>query len=59
MDRFLYDWQAEYYADNYDKLCTLKKKWNAVDNGGPLHFLQEIGSSYEPEVYEPPTLKAR
>jgi hypothetical protein len=21
--------------------------------------LQEIGSSYEPEVYEPPTLKAR
>ncbi len=57
MDRFLYDWQAEYYGANYAKLCELKKKWNAVDNGGPLHFLQEIGSSYEPTIYEPPTLR--
>ncbi len=58
MDRFLYDWQAEYYAANYAKLCQLKEKWNAVDNGGPLHFWQEIGSSYEPVMYEPPTLKS-
>lgn len=48
MDPLLYKWQEEYYGTNYAKLCELKKIWNAVDNGGPMHFLQEIGSSYEP-----------
>lgn len=53
MDLFLDNWQQEYYSDNYARLCDLKRKWNAVDNRGPLHFLQEIGSTYEPTMREP------
>lgn len=53
MDLFLNNWQQEYYGDNYAKLCDLKRKWNPLDNKGPLHFLQEIGSKYEPIMREP------
>ncbi len=53
MDIFLDNWQEEYYGDNYARLCDLKRKWNSVDNGGQLHFRQEIGSTYEPTILEP------
>ena len=46
MDRLLHDWAEKYYGSDYAKLCALKNEWNPVDNGGSLHFLQEIGSSY-------------
>ncbi len=53
IDLFLGNWQKEYYGDNYARLCDLKRKWNPVDNDGPLHFKQEIGSTYEPTILEP------
>ncbi len=46
MDRFLHDWAEKYYGGNYARLCDLKNVWNPLDNGGSLHFHQEIGSSY-------------
>ena len=48
MDKYLHDWAPEYYGTNYERLCDLKQKWNPIDNNGPLHFLQEIGSLYNP-----------
>lgn len=54
MDRFLHNWAEKYYGGNYARLCDIKSKWNAVENGGSLHFLQEIGSSYDvPQNTEP------
>ena len=56
MDRFLHDWTKNYYGGNYAKLCNIKSKWNPVNNGGSLHFLQEIGSAYNvPSNVEPDT----
>ena len=48
MDEYLNNWPQEYYGDNYGRLCRLKDKWNPNNNGGSLHFKQEIGSAYEP-----------
>ena len=47
MDRHLTNWQEEFYGVNYPRLCQIKEKWNPV-NKGPLHFEQEIGSSWQP-----------
>ena len=48
MDRYLENWQQAYYGSNYSRLCAIKEKWNPLGQG-PLHFQQEIGSSYVPE----------
>jgi len=48
MDRYLENWAHAYYGSNYARLCAIKEKWNPVGQG-PLHFQQEIGSSYVPE----------
>lgn len=47
MDRHLKNWATEYYGVNYNRLCAIKEKWNPVGKG-PLHFQQEIGSTWEP-----------
>jgi UDP-N-acetylenolpyruvoylglucosamine reductase len=48
MDRHLINWPQELYGVNYPRLCEIKKKWNPLGKG-PLHFEQEIGSTWEPE----------
>ncbi len=47
IDRFLPFWQEMYYGDNYQRLYTLKQQWNPV-GVGHFHFIQEIGSTYNP-----------
>lgn len=47
MDRHLKNWGENFYGVNYPRLCEIKKKWNPLGQG-PLHFQQEIGSSWEP-----------
>ena len=47
MDRHLVNWAHEYYGQNYERLCQVKKKWNPIGSG-VLHFQQEIGSNWEP-----------
>ena len=47
MDRELKNWPSEYYGENYNRLCTIKEKWNPIGRGS-LHFQQEIGSTWEP-----------
>lgn len=47
MDRHLKDWGKNYYGVNYPRLCEIKQRWNPLRQG-PLHFQQEIGSSWEP-----------
>ena len=47
MDRHLKNWPQELYAINYAKLCEVKEKWNPLGKG-PLHFQQEIGSTWQP-----------
>ena len=48
IDKFLQQWQDMYYGENYQQLLNVKKKWNPV-GVGHFHFLQEIGSTYEPK----------
>ena len=48
MDRHLINWPQEMYGVNYPRLCEIKKKWNPLGKG-PLHFEQEIGSTWEPK----------
>ena len=47
IDRQVSDWQHFYYGGNYDRLVEIKQKWNPIGLG-TLHFLQEIGSDYQP-----------
>jgi hypothetical protein len=47
VDRQVSDWQHFYYGGNYDRLVEIKQKWNPIGSG-TLHFLQEIGSDYQP-----------
>lgn len=47
MDRHLKNWTHELYGVNYTRLCELKEKWNPLGKG-PLHFQQEIGSTWQP-----------
>ena len=47
MDKFLPHWQDMYYGGNYQQLLDVKMKWNPV-GVGHFHFLQEIGSTYDP-----------
>ena len=49
MDRMLENWSQEYYGCNYQRLCDVKEKWNPPKQGG-LHFQQEIGSKWEPDL---------
>ena len=49
MDRMLENWTEEYYGCNYNRLCDVKDKWNPLKQGG-LHFQQEIGSKWEPDL---------
>ena len=49
MDRMLENWTEEYYGCNYNRLCDVKEKWNPLKQGG-LHFQQEIGSKWEPDL---------
>ncbi len=47
----LHNWQTKYYGDNYPRLVDIQKKWNPLDKG-TYHYLQSIGSSYNPpELY--------
>ena len=48
MDRHLKNWTRELYDVNYPRLCEVKEKWNPVGKG-PLHFQQEIGSTWRPD----------
>lgn len=41
------DWQHFYYGENYERLVIIKEKWNPIGSG-MLHFLQGIGSDYQP-----------
>ena len=41
------DWQRFYYGGNYERLVEIKQAWNPIGSG-TLHFLQEIGSDYQP-----------
>ena len=50
IDRQVSDWQHFYYGGNYDRLVEIKQKWNPIGLG-TLHFLQEIGSDYQPTGY--------
>ncbi len=43
----LHNWQTKYYGDNYPRLVDIQKKWNPLDKG-TYHYLQSIGSSYNP-----------
>ena len=47
INKNLSNWQEKYYGGNYDQLLSVKEKWNAF-NSSYFHFLQEIGSKYEP-----------
>ena len=47
IDPKVYDWQHFYYGENYERLVDIKQKWNPIGSG-TLHFLQEIGSDYQP-----------
>ena len=47
IDRQMRDWQHFYYGGNYDRLVEIKQAWNPIGSG-TLHFLQEIGSDYQP-----------
>jgi hypothetical protein len=49
MDRHLENWPENYYGMNYPRLREVKKKWNPIGSGS-LHFQQEIGSSWEPNL---------
>ena len=49
MDRDLNNWQRKYYGGNYDRLLDIQKKWNPLDKG-TYHFLQSIGSDYNPPL---------
>ena len=49
MDRMLENWTEEYYGCNYNRLCDVKEKWNPLKQGD-LHFQQEIGSKWEPDL---------
>ena len=40
-------WQHFYYGGNYERLVEIKQAWNPRESG-MLHFLQEIGSDYQP-----------
>ncbi len=47
----LHNWQTKYYGDNYQRLVDIQKKWNPLDKG-TYHYLQSIGSSYNPpDIY--------
>ena len=50
MDRQLMNWAQEFYGENYSRLCRVKDKWNPVGQG-PMHFHQEIGSTWEPSCH--------
>ena len=47
LDRQVQDWQHFYYGGNYERLVEIKQVWNPIGSG-TLHFLQEIGSDYQP-----------
>ena len=47
VDRQVSDWQHFYYGGNYNRLVEIKQAWNPIGSG-TLHFLQEIGSDYQP-----------
>ena len=47
MERHLKNWTKELYGVNYARLCEVKENWNPIGRG-PLHFQQEIGSTWEP-----------
>ena len=47
MDRELRNWQVEYYGGNYQRLVEIQERWNPLHKG-TFHFLQEIGSHYNP-----------
>lgn len=42
IDRNLDNWKDRYYGKNFERLLKIKKDWNDANNGGPLHFEQEI-----------------
>ncbi len=48
MDKYLKNWPMKYYGNNYQRLLEIKEVWNPMDSGY-YHFLQEIGSSYDPD----------
>ena len=48
IDPKVQDWQHFYYAENYERLVEIKQEWNPIGSG-TLHFLQEIGSKYQPK----------
>jgi hypothetical protein len=45
IDPLLTDWARMYYADNYEKLLSIKQKW---DPDNFFRFQQSIGSPFEP-----------
>ena len=44
-------WQKFYYGGNYKRLVEIKQVWNPIGSG-TLHFLQEIGSNYQPTGFD-------
>ena len=48
VDPKVQDWQYFYYGENYKRLVGIKQLWNPISSG-MLHFLQEIGSPYQPK----------
>ena len=48
IDPKVQDWQHFYYGENYERLVEIKQEWNPIGSG-TLHFLQEIGSKYQPK----------
>ena len=49
IDSKVQDWQHFYYSENYERLVEIKQDWNPIGSG-TLHFLQEIGSKYQPKA---------
>ena len=52
VDPRVQDWQHFYYGENYERLVAIKQLWNPIGSG-MLHFLQEIGSPYQPKGSAP------
>ena len=42
IDKDLNGWKERYYGGNLERLVEIKQKWNPRENGGPMHFAQEI-----------------
>jgi len=52
IDKDLDLWKERYYGRNLEKLVEIKKVWNPIENGGPLHFQQETTHCNEILIYQ-------